>query len=87
MDHFDLQHFFLKKPNTSEYAQVLVVAWAKLNSVSGLTYRHDPDEGDEDPDDGGAPGVDVVGVGDCPVPATVSQLLGQSSLSMVQQDS
>ena len=28
--------FFLKKPNTPEYAQVLVVTWAKLNSVTAL---------------------------------------------------
>ena len=33
---FFCQHFFLKKPNTLEYAQVLVVTWAKPNSVTAL---------------------------------------------------
>ena len=35
---FFLQQFFLKKPNTSEYAQVLVVTWVKLNSVTTLLF-------------------------------------------------
>ena len=30
----------LKKPNTSEYALVLVVTWAKLNSVPALLFPH-----------------------------------------------
>ena len=29
---------------------------------------HDPDEGDQHPDGGGVPGVDVVRISDCPVP-------------------
>ena len=34
--NFFRQIFFLKKPNTPEYAQVLVVTWAKPNSVTAL---------------------------------------------------
>ena len=33
---FLCQNCFLTKPNTPEYAQVLVVTWAKLNSVTAL---------------------------------------------------
>ena len=33
---FFCQHFYLKKPNIPEYSQVLVVTWAKLNSVTAL---------------------------------------------------
>ena len=35
-DNFLQNFFFLKKPNTPEYAQVLVVMWAKPNSVTAL---------------------------------------------------
>ena len=34
--YFFCQHFILKKPNTLEYAQVLVVTWAKPNFVTAL---------------------------------------------------
>ena len=37
-----LTNFFLKKPNTPEYAQVLVVMWAKLNSVTVLLSTPPP---------------------------------------------
>ena len=40
-DCFYYQKKILKKPNTSEYAQVLVVTWAKLNSVTAL-LPHSP---------------------------------------------
>ena len=33
-DSFFCQTFFLKMPNTPEYAQVLVVTWVKPNSVT-----------------------------------------------------
>ena len=35
-ESFFCQKICLKKPNTPEYAQVLVVLWAKLNSVTAL---------------------------------------------------
>ena len=35
-DSFFCQQFFLKKPNTPKYAQVLVVTYPKLNSVTAL---------------------------------------------------
>ena len=35
-DTFFHQNFFLKKPNTSECAQVLVVTWVKLDCVEAL---------------------------------------------------
>ena len=35
-DNFFTKKFFLKKSNTPEYTQVLVVTWAKLNSVTTL---------------------------------------------------
>ena len=41
---FFRQHFFLKKPNTPEYAQVLVVTWAKPNSVTALLSPHPTSE-------------------------------------------
>ena len=34
--HFLLQKKILKKSNTPKYAQVLVVTWAKPNSVTAL---------------------------------------------------
>ena len=39
-EHFCCQHFFLKKPNTLEYAQVLVVTCPKLSSVTALLSPH-----------------------------------------------
>ena len=33
---FFIEIFFLKKPNTSECAQVLVVMWVKLDCVEAL---------------------------------------------------
>ena len=35
-DIFFAKNFCLKKPNTPEYAEVLVITWAKLNSVTAL---------------------------------------------------
>ena len=43
-ERFFRQKFFLKKPNTQEYAHVLVVMWAKLNSVTAL-LSHRPTGG------------------------------------------
>ena len=34
--HFFRRHFYLKKPNTPEYAQVLVLTCPKINSVTAL---------------------------------------------------
>ena len=38
--HIFRRNFFLKKPNTPEYAQVLVVTCPKLNSVTALLSPH-----------------------------------------------
>ena len=39
-DIFFCRNVLLKKPNTSEYAQVLVVTWVKLDSVNALLSSH-----------------------------------------------